>query len=205
MRCFKGAVPRLLKVLTSTESARCLPLFLVLQKQTHVNPHLTSFDLQSNGKKSFMIMPCYASSLDKIPKLSLADGVRLFDQLRSAIDYLHSLNFNHMDIKSSNICLKENGDFVLVDLGSVVVKHEISASTVAYVPRDFQPRFKYFPDSKYEAVDVNDWLMLGMTIAEKVYRLKVGFTTPPPTVDELVTILEADGAFGELISLFHEV
>lgn len=58
------------------------------------------------------------------------------------------------------------------------------------------------PNSKYKAVDVNDWLMLGMTIAEKVYSLEVGGSAPPPTVAELTTILEADGAFGELIALF---
>ncbi len=100
-----------------------------------------------------------------------------------------------MDIKPANICLRGNGDFVLIDLGSVAMKLDISESTVVYVPRDFQPRDKRTPNSKYKAVDVNDWLMLGMTIA-------VGGSAPPPTVAGLTTILETDGAFGELIALF---
>jgi hypothetical protein len=45
--------------------------------------------------------------------------------------------------------------------------------------------------------------MLGMTIAEKVYDLKVGGSAPPPTVEVLITILEVDGAFEELIAMFQ--
>ena len=52
-------------------------------------------------------------------------------------------------------------------------------------------------------MNVHDWLMVGMTIAEKVYGLEVGGSAPPPTVAELTTILEADGAFEELIALFQ--
>ena len=201
--CYKDTVPHLLKALTPKEITRGSSLFTVLKEQTHMNPYLTSFELRTHGKKSFMIMPYYPSTLASVRKLSLASGIRLFDQVRSAVDYLHSLNYNHMDIKPANICLRENGDFVLIDLGSVAMKLDISESTVVYVPRDFQPRDKRAPNSKYKAVDVNDWLMLGMTIAEKVYGLEVGGSAPPPTVAGLTTILETDGAFGELIALFQ--
>jgi hypothetical protein len=57
-------------------------------------------------------------------------------------------------------------------------------------------------NNKCKAVDANDWFMLGMTMAEKVYGLEVGSSAPSPTVAGLTTILETDGAFGELI-LFH--
>eukprot|EP01033_Poteriospumella_lacustris_P005864 gene5864-4212_t len=147
-------------------------------------------------------MPYYPCTLGSVRKLSVADGVRLFEQIHSAVVYLHSLNFNHMDIKPSNISLMTTGDCVLIDLGSVVMKQDMSESTAVYVPRDFQPRDKRIPSSRYQAVDFNDWLMLGMTIAETVYGLKVGGCAPPPTVAELTSILEADGAFGKLIALF---
>jgi serine/threonine protein kinase len=200
--CYKDTVPHLLKVLTPKEFTRGSSLLIVLQEQTHTNPYLTSFELRTHDKKSFMIMPYYSSTLESVGKLSLASGIRLFDQVRSAVDYLHSLNYNHMDIKPAKICLRANGDFILIDLDSVAMKLDISESTVVYVPRDFQPRDKRTPNNKYKAVDVNDWLMLGMTIAEKVYGLEVGGIFPPPTVKGLTTILEADGAFGELIALF---
>jgi serine/threonine protein kinase len=81
-----------------------------------------------------MIMPYYPSTLETVPKLSLASGIRIFNQIHSAIDYLHSLNYNHMDTKPANICLRETGDFVLIDLGSVAMKLDMLESTVAYTP-----------------------------------------------------------------------
>ncbi len=200
--CFQGTVAHLLKALTPKEFIRASSLYEVLKEQTDINPHMTSFELRTHNTKSFMIMPFYPSTLESIRKLSLEDGVRLFNQLRSAIDFLHSLNYNHMDIKPANICMRETGDFVLIDLGSVAKKLEFSESTVAYVPKDFQPRDKRFPNSKYKALDVNDWLMLGMTIAEKVFALEVGGSAPPPTVADLKAILGTSEGFGELIALF---
>jgi serine/threonine protein kinase len=198
--CFKGTVPHLLKALTPKEISRGKSLFDVLKDQAQ-NPFLTSFEIQNHDKKTFMIMPYYPSTLEHISKLSVENGHRLFVQVGDAIIFLHSLNYNHMDIKPANICVRENGDFVLIDLGSVAMKQDTSESTVVYVPRDFQPRDKRTPNNKYKAVDVNDWLMLGMTIAEKVYGLEVGGSGPSPTVNGLVTILETDGVFGELIGL----
>jgi serine/threonine protein kinase len=151
-----------------------------------------------------MIMPYYPSTLEHIETLSVEDGLRLFAQIRSAVDFLHALNYNHMDIKPANICVRDTGDFVLVDLGSVALKLDNSESTVVYVPRDFQPRDKRSPSisNRYKAEDVNDWLMLGMTIAEKVYGLEVGGISPSPTVGGLIEILKTDDAFDELIALF---
>jgi len=101
-----------------------------------------------------MLIPYYPSSLDHLRRLTLADGVHLFHQVCSAVDFLHLLNYNYMDIKPSNICVRENGDFVLVDLGSVVRKSELSESTVVYVPSDFQPLDKRNLHNIYTTVDV---------------------------------------------------
>jgi serine/threonine protein kinase len=200
--CFKNTVPHLLKALTLKEITRGSSLFAVLKAQAQGNPFVTTFEIRQHGCKSFMIMPYYPSTLEHIKTLSVEDGLRLFGQIRSAVDFLHALNYNHMDIKPANICVRENGDFVLVDLGSVALKLDNSESTVVYVPRDFQPRDKRSPSNRYKAVDVNDWLMLGMTIAEKVYGLEVGGISPSPTVGGLIEILKTDDAFDELIALF---
>jgi serine/threonine protein kinase len=97
--CFKGTVTHMLKALTQKEISRASSLLTALTQQNQTNPYLTSFELRSHEKKVFMIMPFYSSTLEIVRKISLADGVRLFDQVGSAINYLHSLNFNHMDIK----------------------------------------------------------------------------------------------------------
>jgi len=107
-----------------------------------------------------------------------------------------------MDIKPANICLSSRGHFILIDLGSVAEKGNISESTVVYVPRDFQPRNNLTHNNRYKVDFVNDWLMLGMTIAEKVYTLEIGGQPPPPTVEGLIKILQTDEAFEELIALF---
>ena len=120
--CFKNTVPHLLKALTPKEITRGSSLFAVLKAQGQGNPFVTTFEIRQHGRKAFMIMPYYPSTLEHIKTLSVEDGLRLFRQIRSAVDFLHALNYNHMDIKPANICVRENGDFVLVDLGSVALK-----------------------------------------------------------------------------------
>ena len=201
--CFKGTAPHLLKALTPKEISRGTTLFDVLGSLEQ-NPFLTPFEIKRHNLKSFMIMPYYPSTLEHNARLTVENGCRLFDQIDNAIRFLHSQSYNHMDIKPANICLRENGDFVLVDLGSVVMKLEYSESTVVYVPSDFQPREIHTSSNKYKAVDINDWLMLGMTIAEKVFGLEVGGSAPPPTVEKLLDKLATEsGDFEVLIGLIR--
>ena len=100
-------------------------------------------------------------------------------------------HYNHMDMRPSNICATRDGLLVLIELGSVVKLGEKSESTRVYVPRDFQKRSKENSLSNvYVAVKSNDWWMLAMTIAEKVYELPVGYAvTEPPLMSELKIIL----------------
>lgn len=199
--CYQDTSVKLLKVLLSNEMQRASTFLAKLQGQ-RLNEFITPFELRSINEKNFMIMPLYLSTLEPHPKLTISSGVKLFQQISQAIKFFHNLGLNHMDIKPSNICIRENGNFVLIDLGSVTMKHLFSESTVVYVPRDFQPRDPRNLSSKYQAVDLNDWLMLGMVIAEKVYGLVVGEgSSRPPTIQGLINILQPDGAFDELISL----
>ena len=39
--------------------------------------------------------------------------------MNDALTCLHKHEYAHMDVKPSNICINSNGDFVLIDLGSV--------------------------------------------------------------------------------------
>ena len=38
-------------------------------------------------------------------------------QIASALQYIHSLNMNHLDVKPGNVLLRQNGDAVLIDFG----------------------------------------------------------------------------------------
>ena len=110
-----------------------------------------------------MIMPYYNSTLETVFKLNVDDGRQVMQQVSEAILFLHEKGFIHMDVKPPNVCLNEAGDAILVDLGSVVErsspsKPSFSESTVAYVPRDFQPRPSHNrTDNKYAAEELCDW------------------------------------------------
>lgn len=204
--CHKGTVTYLLKSLNEKEAARGKAFFNALKEregeELKRNPHLTSFEIISHSAKEYMVMPHYSSTLEQIKRLSLEDGVRLFNQIHNALSFIHSMGFVHMDLKPANICVKENGDFILIDLGSVARVNEYSESTVVYVPTDYQPRVgRMEKRNTYLAQERVDWLMLGVTIAQVVYKLEIGGTPSTPTVDELIKQLDTDAAFTELISL----
>ena len=198
--CYKDTFAKLLKVLSPKEMERG-SVFLAKLQGRSLSDFITPFEIHTVNEKNFMIMPQYSSTLETLRNLTISSGVKLFHQMSQAIKFLHDLGLNHMDIKPSNICLRESGDFVLIDLGSVVMKGLYSESTVVYVPKDFQPREPRNPHNRYQAVNLNDWLMLGMTIAEKVYGLEIGTAKSPPTIQTLISILQSDEAFEELITL----
>jgi len=68
-----------------------------------------------------MIMPLYDCSLDSCPHICVAISQKLYAQISSALNVIHECDLNHIDVKSANICIRENGDFVLIDLGGVVL------------------------------------------------------------------------------------
>jgi serine/threonine protein kinase len=201
----------LLKSMTAKETARASALLLSIDRETQrlrqLNmsfdmPNLTPFELRFVRNKNFMLMPQYMNTVEIVGPLSVEDGISLYRQIARALDFLHNLpeRYNHMDVKPSNICVREGNILVLIDLGSVAPLGCISESTRVYVPRDFQPRPRDNPTSNiYNAEAPNDWWMLAMTLAEKVYGLPVGLgATPPPTMAQLREILQ-DEVWAELI------
>lgn len=194
--CYKATRAFLLKALTIKESDRASALQLELGTDTQT--YLSPFELRSHSTKNFMIMPYYASTLERVPSLSVGDGQGVVSQISEAIEFLHSRGFVHMDIKPANICLNDQGHAILIDLGSVVKQSTPSVcshseSTVVYVPPDFQPRP---PDNrnsnKYVAMSLCDWWMLAVTVAEKVYSKEIGGSSSTPTTTELLNLLKDD-------------
>jgi serine/threonine protein kinase len=151
-------------------------------------------------------MPYFPSTLEYIPKLTKDIGSKLFTQISDALIFIHSLGYNHMDVKPSNICVRETGDFVLIDIGSMAKFWEFSSSTSPYVPPDFQPRVGRFEsNNRFQADDKGkiDWLMLAMTIVEKVYEVPIGVgATPSPNTHVLMDKLTPD--FPDLVNLIQQ-
>jgi serine/threonine protein kinase len=190
-----------LKILNEKEALSGLELQTKLRKTGELNKYLVPFEIRNVESPrriaNVMIMPLYVSSLAPCPRIGVETGQKLYSQIACALHTIHSCELQHMDVKPANICMKDNGDFVLIDLGSVISIGSYSLSTTVYLPRDYQPGCRV--PNRYQPTEIHDWVMLGMTIAEKVYNLPVGTAKPSPTFDELVSILRTDNAFEELI------
>ena len=129
--------------------------------------------------------------MENLPGGSLADKVKregplpealaekYIRQVASALNYIHSRNTVHLDVKPSNILLNLDGEAVLIDFG--ISKHydkageQTSSTPVGYSPG-------YAPLEQMKAVDVKtftpatDIYSLGATM----YYLVTG-TVPPDT------------------------
>lgn len=59
-----------------------------------------------------------AKKIESKGKLNPHDAIHIMDQLCAAVDYIHSLNMTHYDLKPQNIMIRENnGKPVIIDFG----------------------------------------------------------------------------------------
>src|SRR5207244_11937891 len=76
----------------------------------------------STTGRHFMVLeyvdgPSAEALLDRFDKLSVGDAVHLVLDIARALEYLHSRNFIHRDIKPGNILITQSGVAKLADLG----------------------------------------------------------------------------------------
>lgn len=104
-----------------------------------------------NGNNDVLIMPWYTTTLDKLPSGDLLfiaqEGRRLF----SALEYLHSQSYVHLDVKAMNVFVDANGHLFLGDFGSCKpVGHRVTSSTFQF----------YFEDMLFKPANpLFDWFM----------------------------------------------
>lgn len=73
----------------------------------------------SPGTWQGLKMRHYHSNLTQLPKLSERLLYRGFLRIKTALEAIHSMGFVHMDVKSDNIFVDEDGNWYLGDFGSV--------------------------------------------------------------------------------------
>ena len=127
--------------------------------------------------------------MENLPGGSLADKVkregplpeseveRYIRQIAEALEYVHSRNMVHLDVKPSNILLNEQGDAILIDFG--ISKHydnagEQTSSTPVGISKGFAPleQSSYLDVSQF--APSTDIYSLGAT----VYSLLTGSIPP---------------------------
>jgi serine/threonine protein kinase len=101
---------------------------------------VTSFELYNRGEKFYMFMPLLPTTLEHFLTLDATASLLLWTCLSGALEFLHSHSYTHNDIKPPNILINTTGEFILADLGSLVPFGSRSASTPAYIPREFYNR-----------------------------------------------------------------
>jgi serine/threonine protein kinase len=121
-------------------------------------PNIVDFTLYTRDEKHYMIMPKLETTLEPMTSINEKEAMQLWCDISNALDFIHSGEFAYMDVKPANICVNQ-GNFVLIDLGSIVKFGKRSSSTPAYIPSDFT-------ETKGSAHC--DWWMLAMTLSEKV-------------------------------------
>jgi len=177
--CFdENSVPSVLKALKPQEFNR----MKAIEDLKLSSKHIIKFKLITSNGKFFVIMPLLPVTLESLKVLTDQSMERFWNQMCDALTCLHTLGYAHMDIKPSNICINSNGDFILIDLGSVAKFGNKSASTLAYIPKDLK---NYGTSNKSV-----DWWMLAATLSEKGYDVGWGTGPANPTREHLCKILE---------------
>ncbi len=83
-------------------------------------------------------MPMYVCTLDDVPRGHelLTILYKAMENIESALELLHGLEFFHCDIKPANIFMDSNGGIVLGDFGSTVGEGQEIYATPGYVPKE---------------------------------------------------------------------
>ena len=115
-------------------------------------------------------------------RLSEADAVECIAQIGSALTYLHTRNYLHLDVKPSNILLGDDGKAVLIDFG--VSKHydgtgNQTSSVPSALSTGYAPLEQYQQSEMVRFTPATDVYSLGATL----YYLLLG--EAPPSASEL--------------------
>lgn len=199
--CSQHGVPKILKILSDAESKRVIEYHAKLQRGNPAPESIIQYELihhHCDQNKLAMIMPFYSTTLESFPMLDTETANRLYVSMSAALDYLHSNEFAHMDIKPANIFISMQGDFVLGDLGSIKRFGGHTSSTPCYVPCDKRIN-NYTTKSSAEM----DWWMLAMTLYDKavtkdgVTWKELGFSFEPSSdfIKDALTQCEISRSF----------
>lgn len=168
----KSGVPSIIKILEKHEASVIETLDLIAPHPHLVSGQIIDIDLAhihpTAAKTKFLafLMPKYSGVLEAMTNLTNDVLLRGLKQMVSAVEYIHSHKYVHMDIKGHNIFVDMQGNWYLGDFDSCVhVSEAIRSYTGLYYHKQLrigveQPQFDY------------DWYMLVVTIAIAVVGIE---------------------------------
>lgn len=164
--------------------SKCKQKFLkearTIARLTHKNIPVVHDIFEENNTAYYVMEYIEGSSLDKCNRrFSEEESLNIIRQVADALQYIHSQNILHLDVKPANIILKEDGTAMLIDFGIskhyTMDGHQSSTSPIG-VSRGYAPIEQYSQDVKSfnPATDIYSlgatlyWLLTGQCPPESL-------------------------------------
>lgn len=158
-----------------------------IAKLRHPNIVRISDVFEENGTAYYVMDFCEGGSLSELLKLH-PNGIgeplalKYIRQVASALEQVHAMKMNHLDIKPANILLDSQGNAVLIDFGlakqyDVTTGNQTSTTPVG-ISHGYAPMEQYKQGGVSEFSPTTDIYSLGATL----YKLITGQTPPEAQV-----------------------
>ena len=160
---------------------------LIASKLSHQSIVRVSDVFSENGTSYYVMDYIDGRSLSEIVaergRMGETEAIGIIDNVGKALEFVHSRNINHLDIKPGNIMVEaETGNVVLIDFG--VAKQydaetgEATTTTPVARSRGYAPPEQYKPGGVGSFTPESDIYALGATL----YKMVTG-TTPPDAME----------------------
>jgi PAS domain containing serine/threonine kinase len=152
----------------TTDDKKEIPMEIYLLRKVNHPNIVTVLDVYENEKFFQLIMEKHGSGMDLfefIDRRPLMDeklGCFIFRQIAKAVDYLHSLNILHRDIKDENIIIDQNFHIKLIDFGSATFMEEGKMFATFYGTTEYCSP-EVLAGNKYRGPELEIW-SLGVTL-----------------------------------------
>lgn len=146
------------------------------------HPNIVSIiDIFEENDTAYYVMEFHAggSLAEKVKNAPLpeADAVKYIRQIASALEYVHSKQMMHLDVKPANILLDGEGNAILIDFG-LAKQYDNDGRQTSTTPigisHGYAPMEQYKNGGVSEFSPVSDIYSLGATL----YKLVTGLTPP---------------------------
>lgn len=143
---------------------------------------------EENGTAYYIMENIDGGSVDALLKngaLNETDAIKIINEIGSALNYIHKQNILHLDVKPSNILIRNNGEAVLIDFG-ISKRYDETGGQTSTTPTGISKG--YAPIEQYNQglqsfSPATDVYSLGATM----FKLLTGMTPP-----EAPTLLNDD-------------
>lgn len=152
----------------TTEDKKEIPMEIYLLMRVKHPNIVNVLDVYENEKFFQLIMEKHGSGMDlfefidRRPKMDEKLGCFIFRQIAKAVDYLHSLNILHRDIKDENIIIDQNFHIKLIDFGSATFMEEGKMFSTFYGTTEYCSP-EVLAGNKYQGPELEVW-SLGVTL-----------------------------------------